>query len=185
MFTFGRAISALDYEVVAAQAPGVTRATAYWTFDAAAQRTLVTIYVDDDAGGVTAASAGARRAPTTPTARSPSPRPRRSRVTVTAILVVAANRVVDGVVAAATAAFTDPVTGSFSPAQMGIGQWLYRSAIDAALIVPGVVAVHQLDGELDGGGGTSSSTRWPTRARARSSTWPRSTSPSRGSSANG
>jgi hypothetical protein len=27
---------------------------------------------------------------------------------------------------------------------MGIGQWLYRSHVDAALSVPGVVAVHQL-----------------------------------------
>jgi hypothetical protein len=39
---------------------------------------------------------------------------------------------------------TDPVSGPFSPAQQGIGQRLYRSAIDAALMVPGVVAVHDL-----------------------------------------
>jgi hypothetical protein len=48
------------------------------------------------------------------------------------------------VVAAATAAFADPAAGAFSPAQMGIGQWLYRSRLDAALSVPGVVAVQQL-----------------------------------------
>ena len=34
VFSFGRAISAADYEVIASQAPGVTRAKAYWTFDA-------------------------------------------------------------------------------------------------------------------------------------------------------
>jgi hypothetical protein len=65
-------------------------------------------------------------------------------VAVSATLVVAADRVLDDVVAAATAAFTDPATGAFSPARMGIGQWLYRSHLDAALNVPGVVAVHQL-----------------------------------------
>ena len=60
VFTFGRAISATDYEQVAAQAPGVSRATAYWTFDAAEQRTLVTVYVDDDQAAVAAASHGPR-----------------------------------------------------------------------------------------------------------------------------
>ena len=55
--TFGRAISATDYEEVASQAPGVSRAAAYWTFDQAEQRTLVTIYVGDDQAAVAAASA--------------------------------------------------------------------------------------------------------------------------------
>ena len=143
VFTFGRAISAVDYEVVAAQAAGVTRVRAYWTFDTTAQRTLVKIYVNDDAGGVataTQALAGSddpNRPVTVAGAQA-------IEVSVSAILVVAADRMVDDVVAAATAAFTDPVTGAFSPAQMGIGQWLYRSHVDAALSVPGVVAVHQL-----------------------------------------
>jgi hypothetical protein len=144
VFTFGRAISALDYQVVAAQAPGVTRAKTYWTFDAAAQRTLVKIYVNDDAGGVTTARqalAGSEdpNRPVIVTAATPIP------VTVTATLVVAANREINGVVTAATAAFTDHVTGAFSPARMGVGQWLYRSAIASVLSVPGVVAIHQLE----------------------------------------
>jgi hypothetical protein len=143
VFTFGRAISALDYEVVAAQAAGVTRAKAYWTFDAAQQRSLVKIYVNNDAGGVvtaTRALAGSDdpNRPVTVAAAQPI------EVSVSATLVVAANRVVDDVVAAATAAFADPAAGAFSPAQMGIGQWLYRSRLDAALSVAGVVAVHQL-----------------------------------------
>jgi hypothetical protein len=144
VFTFGRAISALDYEAVAAQAAGVTRVKAYWTFDAAEQRTLVKIYVNDDAGGVAAATqalAGSDdpNRPVTVAAASAID------VAVSANLVVAANRVVADVVAAATAAFTDPATGAFSPAQMAIGQWLYRSHLDAALSVPGAVAVHQLE----------------------------------------
>jgi hypothetical protein len=48
------------------------------------------------------------------------------------------------VVAAATAAVADPVAGLFSPARMGIGQRLYRSAVDAALMVDGAVAVRDL-----------------------------------------
>jgi hypothetical protein len=144
VFTFGRAISAVDYEVVAAQAAGVTRTKAYWTFDAAEQRALVKLYVNDDAGGVVTASqalAGSDdpNRPVTVAAAQPI------EVSVAATLVVAANRVVDDVVAAATAAFADPVTGAFSPGAMGIGQWLYRSHLEAALSVPGVVAVHQLE----------------------------------------
>jgi hypothetical protein len=143
VFTFGRAISALDYEVVAGQAAGVTRVKAYWTFDAAEQRSLVKIYVNDDAGGVvtaTQALAGADD-PNRPVAVAAA---QPIEVSVSATLVVAANQVVDDVVAAATAAFADPAAGAFSPAQMGIGQWLYRSRLDAALSVPGVVAVQQL-----------------------------------------
>ena len=57
VFTFGRAISATDYEVVAAQAPGVNRVAASWTFDGTAQRTVVTIYVGDDPAAAAAAAA--------------------------------------------------------------------------------------------------------------------------------
>ncbi len=143
-FTFGRAISALDFEVVAAQAAGVNRVKAYWTFDAAAQRTLVKIYVNDDAGGVAAATQALAGSddPNRPVAVAAA---QPIEVSLSATLVVAADRVVDDVVAAATAAFTDAETGAFSPARMGIGQWLYRSRLDAALSVPGVVAVHQLE----------------------------------------
>lgn len=143
VFTFGRAISAIDYEVIAAQAAGVTRVKAYWTFDAAAQRTLIKLYVNDDAGGVASSSQALAGSddPNRPVAVAPATG---IEVSVSATLVVAADRVVDEVVTAATAAFTDPDAGAFSPAEMGIGQWLYRSHVDAALSVPGVVAVHQL-----------------------------------------
>lgn len=143
VFTFGRAISAVDYEVVAAQAAGVSRVKAYWTFDAAAQRTLVKIYVNDDSGGVASASRALAGSddPNRPVAVAAA---KQIDVSVSARLVISADRIVDDVVAAATAAFADPGTGAFSPAAMGIGQWLYRSHVDAALSMPGVVAVHQL-----------------------------------------
>jgi hypothetical protein len=143
VFTFGRAVSATDYEVVASQAPGVSRVAAYWTFDGTQQRTLVTIYVGGDQGAAAAARAAL--------AGSEDPNRPVTVASATAIdltlnctLVVAADRQLSTVVAAATAAVSDTADGPFSPARMHIGQRLYRSAIDAALMVPGVVAVHDL-----------------------------------------
>ena len=143
VFTFGRAISATDYEVVARQAAGVSRATAYWTFDGTQQRTLVTVYVGDDDAAVataTAALAGSDdpNRPVSVLAATPV------GLGLSCTLVVAADRQVTDVVAAATAAVANTGDGLFGPSRMGIGQRLYRSAIDAALSVPGVVAVHDL-----------------------------------------
>ena len=137
--TFGRAISAPDYAQIALQAPGVNRAVASWTFDQAGQRTLVTVYVGSDPAAVEAAS----------TALADVEDPNR-RVVVTAAqaielslsarLAAAAGQSASAVLTAAKVAAAD----LFSPANMGIGQPLYRSAIAAALTIPGVIAVHDL-----------------------------------------
>jgi Baseplate J-like protein len=143
VFTFGRAISAVDYEVVASQAPGVSRVAAYWTFDGTEQRTLVTVYVGDDEAAVAAASAALAGAedPNRPVSvRGATP----VELALSCTLLVASDRQVPAVVAAAASAISDPSDGLFSPARMGIGQRLYRSAIDAALMVPGVAAVRRL-----------------------------------------
>ncbi len=143
VLTLGRAISAIDYEVVASQAPGVSRAAAYWTFDGAEQRTLVTVYVGGDQGAAGAASAALAGAedpnrPITVSGANPI------ELVLSCTLVVAADRQVPAVVAVATASISDSAGGLFSPGFLGIGQRLYRSAVDAALMVPGVVAVHGL-----------------------------------------
>src|SRR5580700_6887276 len=52
---FGRAVSVFDYEALAAQAPGVTRARALWAWDDMRQRTAVSVYVGDDAGAYASA----------------------------------------------------------------------------------------------------------------------------------
>ena len=143
VFTFGRAISALDYEVVASQAPGVARVAASWTFDGAQQRPLVVVYVGDDQAAAAAASAALAGAddPNRPVSvRAATAVPLRLSCT----LVVAAGRQVATVADAVTAALSDPVSGLFSPARMRIGQRLYRSAVDAALMQPGVAAVRDL-----------------------------------------
>ena len=59
VLTFGRAVSVFDYEALAAQAPGVTRASAVWAWNDARQRTLVTVYVGDDSGAADLGAAGA------------------------------------------------------------------------------------------------------------------------------
>jgi hypothetical protein len=143
VFTFGRAISAVDYEVIASQAPGVARVAAYWTFDGAEQRTLVIVYVGDDQAAAAAASAALAGAddPNRPVSvRAATPIP----LELSCTLVVAAERQVTAVAEAVTAALSDPAGGLFSPAHMGIGQRLYRSALDAALMLPGVTAVRNL-----------------------------------------
>jgi phage-related baseplate assembly protein len=142
VITFGRAISASDYEQIASQAPGVSRATAYLAFDQAEQRTLVTVYVDGGQAGAEKAAATLRAAdpnrPVVPTAAT------QINLTLSCRLVVAPGRQADAVVAAAKAAISSSPGGLFSPSRMGIGQRLYRSALDAALLVPGVTAVNEL-----------------------------------------
>jgi hypothetical protein len=143
VLAFGRAISAADYEAIAGQVPGVSRTAAAWTFDQTGRRPLVTIHVDGGQGAAAAASAALAGAadpnrPFAVLAANPI------QLSLSCTLVVAADRQPGAVVAAATAAVSDPEAGPFSPARMGIGQLLYRSAVDAALMVPGVTAVHDL-----------------------------------------
>jgi hypothetical protein len=139
VLTFGRAISADDYETVAARAPGVHRARAYWTWDAAQQRTLVKVYVGDDQGAATSARnalAGADD-PNRPVAVSAATA---VPLTLTCSLAIASDRVAADVVAAATTS----LAGLFSPASMAIGRALFVSQIEAALLVDGALAVHGL-----------------------------------------
>ncbi len=143
VITFGRAISASDYEQIALQAPGVSRATAYSAFDAAEQRMLVTVYVDGGQAGVRAATtalaaAGDPNRPVVPLAA------RRIKLSLSGRLVVAAGQRPDAVAAAAKAAISSSAGGLFSPGRMGIGQRLHSSAVGAALMVPGVTAVDEL-----------------------------------------
>jgi hypothetical protein len=141
VLTFGRAVSAADYETIAAQVPGVSRVAASWTLTG--QRAAATVYVDGGQAAAAAANAalvaaGGPSLPLLVLAATPI------ELSLSCTLVIAADRQAAAVTAAAAAAVADPVTGLLSPGQMGIGQRLYRSAVDAALMVPGVVAVHGL-----------------------------------------
>lgn len=150
--TFGRAISAADYEAVAVRTPGVDRAKVVWAFNPAEQRPVITVYVGDTqaAAGLARtalAASGDPNRPVTVTAASPI------RLQLGCTLIVAAGQPPAAVAAAATAALLDPDSGLFSPAGLAIGQVLYRSQLDAVLSVPGVLAVTGLRVTVPGGPG--------------------------------
>ncbi|HMD96339.1 MAG TPA: hypothetical protein VKM93_03275 [Terriglobia bacterium] len=147
VLTFGRAVSGDDYETIAAQAPGVARAKAYWTWDVAQQRTVVKIYVGDDANAVGDAH----------TALAAADDPNRPVVVVLAtavpislgftVLVDPAYIPAD-VMNGVTTALVDPQSGLLGTDVIAIGQSIYLSQIyRACLRVPGAVAVHSLSFE--------------------------------------
>jgi hypothetical protein len=144
VLTFGRAISADDYEVIAAQAPGVARAASYWVWDPAQERMLVKIYVGDDANAVASAN-------TALAAASDPNRPLQVIQATPVPLVLQLSLIVDPryvaqeVVNGVTAALIDPDNGLFGLNVVRIGQSVFHSRISkVCLSVPGAVAVHDL-----------------------------------------
>jgi hypothetical protein len=153
VLTFGRAVSADDYEVIAASAPGVGRASASWAFDTATQRTLVTVWVGDDEAAATSARLAFRSAgdPNRPVVV-------RLATAIAATLrlsvVVDPSRAPGPVRTAVTQALVDPDRGLFGTAGIRIGGAIFASAIAAACLdVPGVVAIHELAFTEDRGAG--------------------------------
>ena len=65
-------------------------------------------------------------------------------LTITCQLVASPGADQEAVKNQASAALADPGTGLFSPRRMSIGQRLYRSQVEAALMVSGVSAVLRL-----------------------------------------
>jgi hypothetical protein len=144
VLTFGRAISVDDYEVIAAQAPGVARARAYWSWDPELQRAVPTVYVGDDGNALQAARdalAGADD-PNRPLAvKAAWP----VYVWLGFGLEADPDHVWRDVQTAVVAALVDPQTGLLGSGRVRIGASLFRSRISAAcLAVPGVVAIHDL-----------------------------------------
>jgi hypothetical protein len=144
VLTFGRAVAADDYAVVASQAPGVTRAGSVLSWDSNQQRAVVTVYVGDDAAAVASARAQLR-AKADPN-RIPVVYPARRRLcSLSLTLLVQADRDPAPVREAVQDALLDPLTGLFAPGILALGEPLYRSRIEATCFVPGVTAVHDLD----------------------------------------
>jgi uncharacterized phage protein gp47/JayE len=137
-----RAISADDYEAIAASAPGVTRARSYWAWDSAHQRALVKVYVGDDLQAQVAAQNALDGA------IDPN-RPVNVQLATPAAVRLSIKIEVDparanpaAIRANVVVALTDPVDGLFAPRRMRIGQSFYKSQIIAAcLSVPGVATV--------------------------------------------
>ena len=143
VLTFGRAVSVFDYEALAAQAPGVTRARAVWAWNDLRQRCLVTVYVGDDAAAVSSAAQTLAAAgdPNRPVQVTPATA---VQAALALTLIVTPGMDADAIKAAATAALADPDTGVFSANTLPIGQPVFDSQIEAAVLsVKGAVAIAQ------------------------------------------
>lgn len=141
VLTFGRAVSVYDYEALAAQAPGVVRARATWSWSDALQRASVVVYVGDDASAVDSArkvlaGAGDPNRPVRIQAATPL------KVTLSLDILVVTGWDSEQIAADVTAALVDPDSGLFSARRMAIGQALFDSQIEeAVLAVAGTVAI--------------------------------------------
>jgi len=141
VLTFGRAVSVFDYQAIAAGAPGVSMASAQWSWDSANQRAGVMVYVAGQPGIAPSVqtllnASGDPNRPVTVVPATQIP------VTLTLQLVVLAGVNIPTLEADVTTALCDPSTGVFSVPQIAIGQALFDSNIEAALqVIPGVIAV--------------------------------------------
>ena len=140
VLTFGRAVSVFDYEALAAQAPGVSRARAVWAWNNVRQRALVTVYVGDDAAAATSAravlaAAGDPNRPVIVVQATPM------TVTLSLTLIIKPGWDSDSIKTQVTAALADPETGLFSADTLPIGQPVFDSQIEQAVLgVAGTIA---------------------------------------------
>ncbi len=141
VLAFGRAVSVFDYAAIAAQAPGVTMASASWAWDPVNDRATVTVYVAGQPNvassvqtQLTAASDPNR--PVTVLQATPVP------VTLGLNYITAAGADTNAIDAALVTALTDSQVGLFSPTYLQIGVGLFDSQIEAVcLSVSGVLAI--------------------------------------------
>jgi hypothetical protein len=141
VLAFGRAVSVFDYQAIAEQAPGVSMASAVWSWDEANLRGAVVVYVAGEQNvaasvqTLLSASGDPNRPVTVLAATSLT-------VTLTMSLIVTAGMDTNAIIAAVQGVLGDPQTGLFSPAGIGIGQALFDSTIEAVCLkVSGVVAI--------------------------------------------
>jgi hypothetical protein len=150
VLAFGRAVSALDYQALAALTPGVTRANAVWAWNDARQRTLVTVYVGDAAAAAAAAKT-ALAAAGDPNRPVQVVQATSVAVTLSLTVTVAAGMDPNTISAGIVAALTDPDTGLFGPVLSAIGRPVFDSQIEAAVLaVPGAVAITAAGFSVDG-----------------------------------
>jgi predicted phage baseplate assembly protein len=142
---FGRAVSLVDMEAIAAGTPGVRAARANWGWSASMQRPVAQIvYVGDAAlaGQIAQALAGSTD-PATPIQVAVA-------TTVPVVLSLQLALDPDYIAADVLTALDDVLTadldGILVPEQLGIGVPLYRSRLEAAVMaVPGITNITALD----------------------------------------
>ncbi len=159
VLTFGRAISGDDHEVIAAQAPGVSRVQAVWSFDAGEQRAAMKIYVGDDQNAVDSARAAI--------AITADPHRHVVLTAATPIAVMLGLAVIidgrfelDAVRQALRAAMLDEERGLFGARRLGIGEAVFDSQIAAACLgCEGVIALRNVTFVVNGASGFAYDTR--------------------------
>jgi predicted phage baseplate assembly protein len=159
VLTFGRAISGDDYEVIAAQAPGVTRVQAVWSFDSGEQRAAMKIYVGDDQNAVDSARAAI--------AATADPHRHVVLTAATPIVILLGLAVIidgrfefDAVRGALRAAMLDEEHGLFGARRLGIGEAVFDSQIAAACLgCEGVIALRKITFVVNGASGFAYDTR--------------------------
>jgi hypothetical protein len=130
-----------DYEALAAQAPGVTRASAVWAWNDARQRTVVTVYVGDDAAAATSAK-NVLAASGDPNRPVQVVQATQINVALVLTLVVTAGMDTDQIGFGVITALSDMQAGLFGSWNLGIGQPLFDSQIEEAVLsVPGAIAI--------------------------------------------
>jgi hypothetical protein len=152
VLTFGRAISGDDYAVVAAAAPGVSRAAAVWEWDAAEQRPMVRVYVGDDSGALDSAkkALAGQTDPNHPYAvvaavACPVVLTVSLRIDVTFVADDVRTAVSDTLIGGADSGPGSPASALFAPGVLDLGETLYRSRIEEVICaVPGILAAHTL-----------------------------------------
>jgi uncharacterized phage protein gp47/JayE len=150
VLAFGRAVSVFDYQALAAQVPGVTRASAVWGWNDARQRSLVTVYVGDDSGAAAAATK-ALAAVGDPNRPVQVKLATRIKVALRLTLLVTPGMDTTLIGAAVKTALTDTEVGLFGSWNMAIGQVVFDSQIETAVLgVAGAVAITALKFKADG-----------------------------------
>jgi hypothetical protein len=150
VLTFGRAVSVFDYEALAAQAPGVSRARATWSWSDELQRAAVVVYVGDDANAVASAKqvladAGDPNRPVKVKLATPA------ALTLALDLLIVAGWDETMLTSEINTALIDPDTGLFAASRMAIGASLFDSQIEEAVLgVDGIVAIRGLALTIDG-----------------------------------
>jgi predicted phage baseplate assembly protein len=141
VLAFKRAVSVFDYQALADQVPAVTRSRAVWGWNDAQQRTQVTLYVGDTAAAAQAAQTslalvGDPNRPISIVAAT------QIRVILHLTLYVTPGMDTTIIGNGITAALTDEETGLFGAWNLDIGETLFDSQIEAAVLgVQGVVAI--------------------------------------------
>jgi predicted phage baseplate assembly protein len=141
--TLGRVVSLADFEAMARTYSGVVNATAGWSWDGPSQRAAVTLWIIADGADPSDSLAvwlAGHAAPGLTIAAKLAGKAEQDTMAIT--LKVRAGHAVETVRAAVHAALFDRRTGLLAPANIGIGQQLFRSVLNHRLhCVAGVEAV--------------------------------------------